>query len=101
MYLTRAEANVRANTTTGATPLADVNRTRQRAGLPALLAVTLADVLAERKLELAHEGHAIHDRKRLRLTTDGHTYDADKIVFPIPQREVDSSKGIVVQNSGY
>ena len=101
MYLTRAEANFRAGTTTGSTPLADVNRTRQRAGLPPLLAVTLADILAERKLELAHEGHAIHDRKRLRLTTDGLAYDADKIVFPIPQREVDASRGIIEQNPGY
>jgi starch-binding outer membrane protein, SusD/RagB family len=101
MYLTRAEANFRAGTTTGATPLVDINRTRQRAGLPALLVVTLADILAERKLELAHEGQAIHDRKRLRLTTDAIAYDADRIVFPIPQREVDASKGIITQNSGY
>jgi hypothetical protein len=101
MYLTRAEANFRAATTTGSTPLVDVNRTRQRAGLPVLLAVTLADILAERKLELAHEGHTIHDRKRLRLTTDGFAYDADKIVFPIPQREVDASRGIIEQNPGY
>ena len=101
MYLTRAEANFRAGTTTGSTPLVDVNRTRQRAGLLPLLAVTLADILAERKLELAHEGHEIHDRKRLRLTTDGIAYNADKIVFPIPQREVDASKGVIVQNNGY
>jgi len=101
MYLTRAEANFRAGTSVGSTPVADVNRTRQRAGLLPLVIVTLADILAERKLELAHEGHAIHDRKRLRLTTDGIAYDADKIVFPIPQREVDASKGIITQNSGY
>jgi starch-binding outer membrane protein, SusD/RagB family len=101
MYLTRAEANFRAGTTTGSTPVADVNRTRQRAGLLPLVTVTLAEILAERKLELAHEGHEIHDRKRLRLTTDGFAYNADKIVFPIPQREVDASGGIIVQNSGY
>jgi hypothetical protein len=101
MYLTRAEANFRAGTTTGSTPLVDINRTRQRAGLLPLVVVSLADILAERKLELAHEGHAIDDRKRLRLTTDGIAYDADRIVFPIPQREVDASKGIITQNSGY
>jgi len=33
LYLTRAEANFRLGTSTGATPLQDVNRTRQRAGL--------------------------------------------------------------------
>ena len=101
MYLTRAEANFRAGTSTGSTSLADVNRTRQRAGLLPLLVVTLADILAERKLELAHEGHAIHDRKRLRLSTDGIAYDANQIVFPIPQREVDASRQIIEQNPGY
>ena len=101
MYLTRAEANFRAGTTTGATPLADINRIRQRAGLLPLAVVTLADILAERKLELAHEGHEIHDRKRLRLTTDGIAYNADRIVFPIPQREVDATRGVIEQNPGY
>jgi hypothetical protein len=101
MYLTRAEANFRAGTTTGATPLQDINRTRQRAGLLPLLVVTLADIIAERKLELAHEGHAIHDRKRLRLTTDGIAYDANSIVFPIPQREIDASRNVIIQNDGY
>lgn len=101
MYLTRAEANFRMGTTVGATPLQDVNRTHVRAGLTAFVAVTLDDILLERKLELAHEGHAIHDRKRLKLTTDGFAYNADKIVFPIPQREVDASRNIIEQNSGY
>lgn len=101
MYLTRAEANFRAGTTTGSTPLADINRTRQRAGLLPLLVVTLADILAERKLELAHEGHEIHDRKRLRLTTDGFAYNANLIVFPIPQREIDASGNVITQNDGY
>lgn len=101
LYLTRAEANFRAGTSVGATPLQDVNRTRQRAGLTPLLAVTLSDILLERKLELAHEGHAVHDLKRLRLSADGFAYNADKMVFPIPQREVDASRGAITQNSGY
>lgn len=101
MYLTRAEANFRAGTVVGATPVDDYNRTHQRAGLPAALAVTLADILLERKLELAHEGHAIADVKRLRLSVDGFAYNANELVFPIPQREVDATNGIIVQNSGY
>jgi len=101
MYLNRAEANFRAGTTVGATPVQDVNRTRVRAGLSTLGAVTLVDILAERKLELAHEGHAIHDMKRLKLSSDGFPYDANKLVLPIPQREVDASKGVIVQNDGY
>ena len=99
MYLTRAEANFRAGTVVGATPVTDYNRTRQRAGLPAALTVTLAEILLERKLELAHEGHAIADLKRLRQSADGFAYNADKMVFPIPQREVDAAG--LVQNPGY
>jgi hypothetical protein len=101
MYLTRAETNFRAGTSIGSTPVADVNRTRQRAGLLPLVSVTLADILAERKLELAHEGHAVDDLKRLRLSADGFAYNDDKMIFPIPQREIDASKGIIQQNSGY
>lgn len=99
MYLTRAEANFRAGTSVGATPVADYNRTHQRAGWPAAVAVTLADILLERKLELAHEGHAIADVKRLKLSVDGFAYNADKLVFPIPQREVDAAG--LIQNPGY
>lgn len=101
MYLTRAEANFRLGTAIGATPLQDVNRIRQRAGLLPLAIVTLDNILLERKLELAHEGHSIHDRKRLRLTTDALSFDADKLVLPIPQREIDASNGILIQNAGY
>ncbi len=101
LYLTRAEANMRLGTSVGATPLQDINRTRQRAGLPALVTVTLNDIFLERRLELAHEGHRIHDIKRLMGTADGLAYNDDKLVLPIPFREVNASKGVIVQNSGY
>ncbi len=101
MYLTRAEANFRLGTVVGATPLADYNRIHERAGLPPAIAVTLADILLERKLELAHEGHAIADVKRLKLSVDGFAYNANELVFPIPQREVDATNGIIAQNPGY
>ncbi|HRO70271.1 MAG TPA: RagB/SusD family nutrient uptake outer membrane protein, partial [Chitinophagaceae bacterium] len=101
MYLTRAEANFRAGTSVGDSPLDDVNLIRNRAGLVDLGAVTLADILKERKLELAHEGHAVHDLKRLRLSADGFAYNDNKMVLPIPQREVDASRGIIEQNDGY
>lgn len=101
LYLTRAEANFRAGTVIGATPLADVNRIRARVGLLPLVTVTLNDILNERKLELAHEGHAVADLKRLRRSADGFAYNANKMVFPIPQREVDASNGVVKQNDGY
>jgi starch-binding outer membrane protein, SusD/RagB family len=101
MYLTRAEANFRAGTVVGATPVADVNRTHQRAGLTPFVVVTLADILLERKLELAHEGHAIADLKRLKQSADGFAYNDDEMVFPIPQREIDASRNILIQNPGY
>ncbi|RYF63511.1 MAG: RagB/SusD family nutrient uptake outer membrane protein, partial [Cytophagaceae bacterium] len=86
-FLTRAEANVRLGSATGATVSADLAMTRTRAGLALIAAPSLTDVLAERELEIAFEGQAFADAKRLRLTTDGLAYDAPKMVWPIPQRE--------------
>ena len=101
LYLTRAEANFRLGTSVGATPLQDVNRIRQRAGLLPLAALTLDDILLERRLELAHEGHRIHDIKRLMGSADGFAYNSDRLVLPIPQREIDASRGVIQQNPGY
>ena len=100
MYLTRAECNFRLTTNIGATPAQDMLTIRSRAGLGAT-AVTLNNILLERKLELAHEGQRIHDVKRLRQTVDGFAYNANKLVLPIPQREVDASAGVIKQNDGY
>lgn len=101
MYLTRAEANHRLGTEVGATPLADVNRIRARVKLPALTSVTLDAILKERKLELAFEGHLLHDLKRTRRNvTATLPFSANNLVFPIPQREIDVNKNLV-QNPGY
>ncbi len=100
MYLTRAEANLRLSTSTGATPLADVNRIRKRSGLADLLTVTVPDVLKERKLELAFEGHLIHDLKRTQRSVGALPYSSPKLVFPIPQRETILNSELV-QNPGY
>lgn len=101
MYLTRAEANFRLGTNTGDTPAADMLAIRDRAGLAATT-VTLSNILLERKLELAHEGQAIHDVKRLRKTVDGFAYNADELVFPIPIREINAvGASILIQNPGY
>ncbi len=115
LYLTRAECNLREGTSVGATPAVDVNLIRNRAGLADIAAPTLNDILLERKLELAHEGQAIHDFKRTRgdsyrLTdqngitgdglVDGFAYDANELVYPIPDREINVNKKLV-QNDGY
>lgn len=102
MYLTRAEANLRETTVVGATPLADVNTVRARAGLAPLLLVDLdlAAILLERKLELAFEGQLLHDLKRTQGSVGSFAFDADELLFPIPQAERDVNPNLV-QNSGY
>lgn len=106
MYLTRAEANFREGTAIGATPLADINLIRARVGLPAKTTLTLDEILLERRLELAHEGHIIHDVKRVRGSINDNTgpavfpFDSPRMVFPIPQREMDANPNLV-QNPGY
>lgn len=100
MYLTRAEANFRLGTTVGATPLADINLIRARAGLAPLTSLTLAAILKERKLELAFEGQQLHDIKRTKGTVGTTAFSANNLVIPIPQREIDTNKKLV-QNPGY
>lgn len=100
MYLIRAECNQRLGSSVGASALADFNTVHTRAGLPAASSVTLADILLERRLELAHEGHKIHDMKRLKQPVGPLAYSADKLVFPIPQREINANPSLS-QNSGY
>lgn len=107
MYLTRAEANFRAGTSVGATPLADVNRIRTRAGLPPLATVTLPAILKERKLELLFEGFRLHDLKRNQESTVAPdsppttlAWNSPRLVFPIPLREINANPNLV-QNPGY
>lgn len=100
MYLTRAEANQRSTTAVGATPLSDVNAIRTRAGLPALTAVTLANILKERRLELAFEGQFLPDAKRTQTAVGALAWNSPKLIMPIPQREMDVNKQLV-QNVGY
>jgi hypothetical protein len=100
MYLTRAEANFRNGTAVGDAPLNDVNRIRTRAGLPALTSLTLDAITKERYLELAFEGHNLHEAKRLQKPVGALAWNSPKLILPIPQREVDVNKSLV-QNEGY
>ncbi len=100
MYLVRAETNLRLNSSVGAAPLEDVNMIRGRAAATPLTAVTLADVLLERRLELAFEGQQIADVKRTAGTIGTTPYNANNLVLPIPQREIDTNKQLT-QNPGY
>lgn len=102
MYLTRAECNFRLSTTTGAAPLADINRIRSRAGATPLTAanLNLAAILKERHLELAFEGLQLDDAKRTRASVGTLPFNSPKLIVPIPQREIDTNKKLV-QNEGY
>lgn len=102
MYLIRAESNARltpAAPVGGRTPLQDLAVVRSRVGLTTISA-TLANILNERKLELAFEGFALHDAKRTQTNIGSTAWNANNLVFPIPQREIDANKNLV-QNAGY
>lgn len=102
MYLIRAESNARlapAAPIGGVTPLQDLGSVRSRAGLTTLTA-TIADILNERKLEFAFEGFTLHDAKRTQTNIGSIAWNANNLVFPIPQREIDANKKLV-QNPGY
>jgi len=96
MYLINAECKARLQQNADD----DYNAVHTRAGLTAKTGVTLDDILLERRLELAFEGHRIHDIKRLRGTADGLNWDDKKLVYPIPARELEANRNLE-QNDGY
>jgi starch-binding outer membrane protein, SusD/RagB family len=108
----------------GKSPLTPLNAVRARAGLPAITGgsqAALRDIiLHERRVELAFENHRWHDlvrsgkavevmnafgaelKKQVNyLTPDAYQVTANKLLFPIPQAEVELSAGTVSQNPGY
>lgn len=113
MYLTRAEANFRNGSAIGATPQADLDKIRLRANL-AVKPVTLDAILAERRIELAYEGHRWFDLLRLgsavnksSSTLPANATPSSTIPFTdfrllprIPLAEVQNNPKIV-QNFGY
>ncbi|MGD8747741.1 MAG: RagB/SusD family nutrient uptake outer membrane protein [Balneolaceae bacterium] len=103
MYLDRAECNQRLGETVGATPTEDYNAVHGRSDPSNTLApgtATLADILAERHIELAFEGHFLFDLKRTQGNIGGLQWDSPRLVYPIPQREIDANSNLV-QNEGY
>lgn len=100
MYLIRAEANFRENTSVGATPLKDINTIRTRSKAPELTSINIDLILKERNYELAFEGFLLHDLKRTKKKIGNLDYNSDKLVMPIPQSEKDANKKIE-QNPGY
>lgn len=100
MYLTRAEANFRLGTIVGDTPLNDINRIRTRSSATPLVVLTLDDFYNERRRELAFEGFGLHDARRFKKSIDGLPWNDNKLVFPIPFREINANSNLT-QNAGY
>jgi len=100
MYLIRAEANFRLNSSVGATPLEDINVIRERSGASIATTVSLDIIITERRHELAFEGFAINDAKRLEMNVGALPWNSSKLVYPIPQREMLVNKNLV-QNEDY
>ncbi|HEY6915936.1 MAG TPA: RagB/SusD family nutrient uptake outer membrane protein, partial [Paludibacter sp.] len=112
ILLLKAEAYVGKGDAANATTL--VNRIRTRAKLTNLTTVTLADVLNERRLELAFEGqrwfdlvrtdnvipvmNSLNSRDVGRLPMNPVT--VDKTLQPIPQAQIDKNPSMS-QNPGY
>lgn len=102
MYLIRAECNARLAASApigGVTPLEDLQTVRGRVGLTTTSA-TLANILQERRLELAFEGFALHDAKRTQTNIGNIPWNSSRLVLPVPQREIDANKNLI-QNEGY
>ncbi|MGM9768508.1 MAG: RagB/SusD family nutrient uptake outer membrane protein [Candidatus Cryptobacteroides sp.] len=113
LVLMYAEALCRVGDIPGA--VAQLNRTRTRAGLPALAVDEVPDEDAfiqeladERGREFALEGQRWYDLVRLGLAVSyfkelGYTIDAHQLIFPIPQDQIQivNDKSILWQNPGY
>lgn len=100
MYLIRAESNFRETTNIGNTPLNDINKLRYRAKANLFTSIDLSKILMERKRELAFEGFALFDAKRLGQNVGSIPYNANELIMPIPLREMDVNTNLV-QNDGY
>ncbi len=57
-------------------------------------------ILRERSVELSYEGHLKTDLRRHHLDVGGVPWNANKLVFPIPQSQLDTSPDMN-QNPGY
>lgn len=57
-------------------------------------------IILERRVELAFEGNRFHDLIRLQRDLKGTPYDADKLRWPLPQRDLDANANLT-QNPGY
>lgn len=101
MYLIRAESNLKEGSALGDSPINDLNRVRNRAGLDDFDGDLSPQVIFdERRVELAFEGHLLHDKKRKGESVGNIPFDANQLVYPIPLRELEVNPNLV-PNPGY
>lgn len=109
LYLIRAESLAKLNHLDGAKE--DINKIRNRAGLPNTIAVTQEKILAaiakERRLELfTEQGHRFFDLKRTGkadevLSFAKPNWNVNHIVLPLPENELLLNDKLLPQNTGY
>ncbi|AZQ62763.1 RagB/SusD family nutrient uptake outer membrane protein [Flammeovirga pectinis] len=116
VYLMHSEAILAGQSeTTDASAIASYNMIRSRVNLSTLAtdgsaALTKEMLFHERRVELAFENHRLYDLVRSGeaervmgdfASANGFTFNGTKLLLPIPQREIDTSFGILKQNPGY
>ena len=116
VYLMHAEAIMAGGTSTNdLDAIASYNAIRNRVGLSTLpldgsATLTRDMLLKERRIELAFENHRLYDLVRFGVAesvlsafavSEGYNFAATDLLLPIPQREIDTSFGILTQNPGY
>ncbi len=108
LYLIRAEARFRTNDAAGA--ISDLNALRSKRGLTAVAGLTgdalFNQILKERRLEFALEGHRWFDLKRNGLTITKHgtnvavPYSDYRLLAPLPVDQIQLNE-LLVDNPGY
>lgn len=111
VMLIKAEALARLNTAApdaGAVTLLNTIRTRAKASVlaPATQAELITNILTERRIELAFEGHGVLDFQRTQRDIPAHgnvgiqKWNGNYTIFPLPFAEVERNPNMA-QNEGY
>jgi len=111
MYLNRAESIIRGATIPGVSAVSDINTIRAKRGASLISSAGINDVLLERRLELAWEGHHWYDLARTKGSVQRTHYSGAEVnrnipsdskfwALPINKRELDVNENLV-QNPGY
>ncbi len=90
MYITRAECRLILDPgDADGGSLADLTVIRDRAGLPKFSKSSSTAILIQRIKELAYEGDYLHNMRRLKRDVAGLPWNDIKLVYKLPQRELD------------